>query len=191
MLYRELSLVFGDPVTESAGNVHSGSVFHAVASAAILGVKVQVGGPGGVILLVYVEMATVLVNASCVGSFQAELGVGLHDGVVAQDGTVDHDGEYVAALAFLFPCMDHQVVMAVSYEGNLHVLVVQLDGVAFGAVNAVLDESSAFYFPTVVDVAAGDEKARPCYQGTDSDDGSGFSHGMDGHASKLEIIFVV
>ena len=71
-----------------------------MAAAAIYRIEVEVGGPGGIVLLVKVKRAAPRVDASLFGIFGNEPGLlPLYGVVIPEDRRIDHDGKLVTVSA--------------------------------------------------------------------------------------------
>ena len=142
---------------------------------AIFKMKVDGGGPLGIVFLVDVDVVAVSRNKSFGGAIELNRGVFGYDVVHSQFWIVDHDVDSFFALATFHRNPDLQVMVSVAYVWNFHVVAIEflLDFVF--AVDAVFEKSTALHFPAVVDaVTGGKARAQDQAQCAHGDNGKTF-----------------
>lgn len=134
----------------------------AFACSTVCKVQVEVGCPCGVIFPVESNNIAAAGEIGSSGVFRLHPCVAWVGEIFPQYGTVYHDREYVAALAFLNSRFCEEIVMVVANIWNFDIVRAELNFVAFAVVDLVLEVTAAPDFPAVVDIAGGEPADGDC-----------------------------
>ena len=164
--FLSLSFVGRDPIAQSAGQMERGEGVDAFPGAAIHEIQVQVGTPERIADFVKFDAAAVGNN----GGLRGKLGAKPGDVLVAPvqaclahgsevcpgPGVVDHQGNLVAAFAFvgLRKC----VKVVAEFVSGAGVVFGKFYSVGTVVVNGVFDVAAAFDFPAAIDVPTGGKR---------------------------------
>ena len=113
--------------------------------------------PFDVVFLVNRHVVAISLEECFGGAFDLNPRVARDDVVFAEPGLVYHETELVFAFAAVYRYFNEQVMVAVAYKGDFDIVFVEFLRNFVFVVDAILEESTALDFPTVVDAAASGE----------------------------------
>ena len=121
---------------------------------AVRKMQVDVCCPFRVVFLVYRHVIVVAGEKRLGSTVDLDPGVALNGRILGELGLVHHDAQLMIVFAALGRERYQQVMVAIAYERDFHIVSFEFLRDFFAVVDAVLDESAAFDFPAVVDAAA-------------------------------------